>query len=126
MRNRFQLTATPWLLEAALLKRLSPFQSSLRRLDKSGADAECFVQYTGVEHHKSYAGWQSNKNATHYSPISPEYREALWPIAANVAHGMAITTGGDLCREDRLDYTNAEMWGVFWNCVSGLKKTSLR
>jgi hypothetical protein len=22
---------------------------------------------------------------------------------------MAITTGGDLCREDRLDYTNAEM-----------------
>uniref|UniRef100_A0A914UK19 YqaJ viral recombinase domain-containing protein n=1 Tax=Plectus sambesii TaxID=2011161 RepID=A0A914UK19_9BILA len=108
---RFQLISTPWLLDGALLRRFSPLQERLRRSEKTNSgSSECFAKYSGVDHHKSYADWQSNNNATHYSPISPEYREALRPIDTdNIEHGVAVTSGGDQCREGRLDFANAEM-----------------
>lgn len=38
---------------------------------------ECYQRYTNSDHHHSLVNWLHHKNASHYSPISPSYHQAL-------------------------------------------------
>lgn len=63
-------------------------QRSSRDVSKRNDNAfdipqECYQRYTNSDHYHSLVQWLNHKNASHYSPISPSYHQALLKLQVN-------------------------------------------
>lgn len=69
---------------------------------------ECYHRYADTDHHLSLLHWLHRKNASHYSPISPSYQQALLKLQAQeLAHGLQVTSGASSCNTRKMKVISA-------------------
>ncbi|KAL3084563.1 hypothetical protein niasHS_008255 [Heterodera schachtii] len=69
---------------------------------------ECYHRYANSDHHSSLLHWLHRKNASHYSPISPSYQQALLKLRAQeLTHGLQVTSGASSCNSRKMKVISA-------------------
>uniref|UniRef100_A0A915EVR4 Uncharacterized protein n=1 Tax=Ditylenchus dipsaci TaxID=166011 RepID=A0A915EVR4_9BILA len=64
---------------------------------------ECYHRYANKDHHSTLVDWLHRKNASHYSPISPSYQQALLKLETQeLAHGLQVTSGASTCNTRKM------------------------
>ncbi|KAL3091840.1 hypothetical protein niasHT_027460 [Heterodera trifolii] len=87
---------------------LSDQSSSLITTEPFTMREECYHRYANSDHHSSLLHWLHRKNASHYSPISPSYQQALLKLRAQeLAHGLQVTSGASSCNSRKMKVISA-------------------